>query len=77
MPGIRTPRWCGARDWRLAQVPEPEPGGGYPGQLAEPGVHPLVDLGADPLDLALGHGTVVVPAEFGVHGRGGGNIVTR
>ena len=44
---------------------------------AHPGVHPLVDLGADSLDQALSHRAVVVPAKFGVRCRCRANLIPR
>jgi len=44
--------------------------------LTEPGVHPLVDLLADPLDKTLGHRRLVARAEFGMGGHGGGDLIT-
>ena len=46
-----------------------------PGLPAQPRVDALVDLVADPLDEALGHGRVVPRPEFGVGGHGRGDLV--
>jgi|CZKW01.1.fsa_nt_gi hypothetical protein len=42
--------------------------------LPKPGVHPLVDLVADPLDQALSNRAVVVAAKFAVRCRRGGDV---
>jgi hypothetical protein len=43
--------------------------------LSQPGVYLLVDFRADPLDQSLGHGDVVLTAEFCVDGRRCGDIL--
>lgn len=45
------------------------------GALPEPGVHPLVDLVADPLDQPLSDRDVVLAAKFAVRRRRGGDVV--
>ncbi len=45
--------------------------------LGELGVHPLVDLQADPLDQPFGHSVRVVSAKITVRGKGGGDVRTR
>jgi hypothetical protein len=45
--------------------------------LRQPGINPPVDLVADPLDQALGHGVVVGGAQLTVRGARSGYLVTR
>jgi hypothetical protein len=62
-----------------APVPARLTGAGAAGgwRLGQPGVHPAVNLGPDPVDQAFSHRLVVLPAKFCVHGRSRADLFPR